>query len=93
MKRQSTWLAAAAAIVMSGVALRRSRRRRRLHRARRRNPGAWETGGTPTIPLHFIGTPSHGRPASGLPLDTLEVPRGFRVEVGPTTSPTRARWP
>jgi glucose/arabinose dehydrogenase len=45
------------------------------------NPGAWQLGGTPTIPLHFIGPILTGRPASQLPISDLKVPRGFKVEV------------
>ncbi len=78
MRRHKHWLAAAAALLVSGAAMAQTPA---PAPSAPPNPGAWQLGGTPTIPLHFMGPVLTGRPASGLPIDTLKVPRGFKIEV------------
>ncbi|HXP31090.1 MAG TPA: PQQ-dependent sugar dehydrogenase [Stellaceae bacterium] len=45
------------------------------------NPGEWQLGGKPLLPLHPFGAVLTGNPAKDLPLDKLKLPPGFKVQV------------
>ena len=44
-------------------------------------PTTWQLGGSPTLPLHGIAPILTGRPGSALPVSSLKVPAGFKIEV------------